>query len=195
MTERSPFSETTIEEAALAWLRDLSYTVLYGPNIAFGEPAAERIDPGFRDILLTRRFRAGLARLNPDLRHETIDQAFRKFHSVGASSLVLRNREAHRLLVKGIPVEFTRPDGSIAGAQGRVMDFDDPENNDWLAVNQFAIAEGAHSRRPDILIFVNGLPLTVIELKNAVDEGADIWSAFNQLQTYKAEIPALFLAN
>jgi type I restriction enzyme, R subunit len=189
------FTESVVEEAALEWLGGLGYAVLYGPSIAHGEPGAERSDPGFRDVLLTGRFRAALARLNADLPAEAVGEAFRRFKAVSASNLVLHNREAHRFLVKGIPVEFTRPDGAIAGAQVRVLDFDNPDNNDWLAVNQFSIAEGTHQRRPDILIFVNGLPLTVIELKNAADEAADIWSAFNQLQTYKAEIQALFQAN
>jgi type I restriction enzyme R subunit len=92
-------------------------------------------------------------------------------------------------------VEFRRADGSIGGAQARVIDFDRPESNDWLAVNQFSVADGQHLRRPDVVLFVNGLPLAVIELKNAADENATIWSAWNQLQTYQAQIPALFTTN
>lgn len=99
------------------------------------------------------------------------------------------------MLVDGVNVEYRRKDGSIAGAQAKLIDFDIPSNNDWLAVNQFTVAEGQHTRRPDIVIFVNGLPLAVIELKNSADEQATIWSAFNQLQTYQAQIPALFATN
>ena len=106
-----------------------------------------------------------------------------------------RNRAAHRLLVDGIEVEYRRPDGSIAGAPARLLDFDDPSNNDWLAVNQFTVAEGQHTRRPDVVVFVNGLPLAVIELKNSADENATIWTAFQQLQTYQAQIPTLFATN
>ncbi len=95
----------------------------------------------------------------------------------------------------GVTVEYRRADGSIAGAQARILDFDDPDNNDWLAVNQFTVAENKHNRRPDIVLFVNGLPLVVIELKNAADENATIWTAFHQLQTYQQEIPSLFAYN
>jgi type I restriction enzyme R subunit len=101
----------------------------------------------------------------------------------------------HRLLVDGVTVEYRRKDGSIAGAQARIIDFGTPANNDWLAVNQFTVAEGRHTRRPDIVLFVNGLPLAVIELKNPADENATIWSAFQQLQTYQAQVPALFATN
>ncbi|MDP2324681.1 MAG: type I restriction endonuclease, partial [Gammaproteobacteria bacterium] len=106
-----------------------------------------------------------------------------------------RNRAMHRMLVDGVTVEFRRKDGSIAGAQARVIDFAVPDNNDWLAVNQFTVAEGQHIRRPDVVLFVNGLPLAVIELKNPADENATVWSAFQQLQTYQAQVPAVFTSN
>ena len=106
-----------------------------------------------------------------------------------------RNRAVHRMLVDGVTVEYRRKDGSIAGAQAQVLDFNAPDNNDWLAVNQFTVAEGHHTRRPDVLLFVNGLPLAVIELKNPADENATIWSAFQQLETYQAQIPTLFATN
>ena len=99
------------------------------------------------------------------------------------------------MLVDGITVECRRKDDSIGAEIVRLMDFDDPEANDWLAVNQFTVIEGQHNRRPDMVLFVNGLPLGVIELKNAADEQADIWAAFNQLQTYKQQIPSLFIHN
>src|SRR5262249_47167228 len=99
------------------------------------------------------------------------------------------------MVVDGVTVEYRRKDGSIGGAQARVIDFDKPDKNDWLAVNQFTVAEGQHTRRPDVVLFVNGLPLAVIELKNAADEDADIWSAFRELQTYQAQIPAVFTTN
>ena len=111
------------------------------------------------------------------------------------ATLEARNRAFHRMLVNGVTVEYRREDGSIAGAQARVIDFDNPENNDFLAVNQFAVTEGRHTRRPDIVLFVNGLPLIIIELKNPADEEATIWTAYQQLQTYKAELPTLFTFN
>src|SRR3989454_6929902 len=99
------------------------------------------------------------------------------------------------MLVDGVTVEYRRADGSIAGAPARVLDFDAPDNNDWLAVNQFTVAEGQHTRRLDVVPFVNGLAMAVVELKNPADESATIWSAFQQLQTYQAQIPALFATN
>src|SRR5213079_1764612 len=100
-----------------------------------------------------------------------------------------------RLLADGVTVEYRTPDGSIRGAQAWVIDFDNPANNDWLVVNQFTISENKHTRRPDVVLFVNGLPLGLLELKNAADENATIWSAFEQFQTYKAEVPSLFVPN
>jgi len=282
-------TESVVEDAALGWLEELGCAVLYGPDIASGEPGAERSDPNYRDVILEGRLKNALARLNPKLSPEALEDAFRKLTRVAAPSLIERNRAVHRMLVKGIPVEYRRPDlpaprpgcffvyaircdddsiyigqtedldrrwrehmagtaadhtqkhrpvrlehyeehasreqaverekwlktgygrtwlkreiaagrarqagGSIAGDQARVLDVEDPENNDWLAVNQFTVAEGQHTRRPDIVVFVNGLPLAVIELKNPADENATVWTAYKQLQTYQAEIPALFAYN
>ena len=189
------FPESIVEDAALAWLEALGYLVLHGPDIAAGEPGAERSDPKYRDVLLEGRLRQALARLNPALPPETLADAFRKLTRLDAPSLVEKNRALHRMLVDGITVEYRRKDGSITGAQARLVDFDEPASNDWVAVNQFTVAEGQHNRRPDIVLFVNGLPLAVIELKNAADENATVWSAFQQLQTYQAQIPALFVTN
>ncbi len=191
----SSFTESVVEDAALAWLDALGYAVLHGPDIATGEPGAERSDPNYRDVLLERRLRQALVRLNPDLPPEALEDAYRKLMRVDAPSLVERNRAMHRMLVDGVTVEYRRKDGSIAGAQARVVDFDAPANNDWLAVNQFTVSEGQHTRRPDVVLFVNGLPLAVIELKNSADENATVWSAFQQLRTYQAQVPALFATN
>ena len=189
----TPFAESTVEEAALEWLGALGYEVVHGPDIAPGAAAAERDDHG--QVVLAGRLRAALARLNPDLPPAAHDDAFRRLARPDRPTLVANNHALHRLLVDGVNVEYTRPDGSIAGAQARVLDYDDPDNNDWLAVNQFTVVENRRNRRPDIVLFVNGLPLAVIELKNAADEKADIWQAFKQLQTYKAEIPSLLAYN
>ena len=189
------FTEAVVEDAALVWLESLGYSVIYGPNIAAGEPTAERTDPNYRDVVLEGRLHQALSHLNPDLPPEALDDAYRKLTRTDAASLLAHNRVVHRMLVDGVTVEYRRRDGSIAGAQARVIDFEDPENNDWLAVNQFTVSEGQHTRRPDVLIFVNGLPLVVIELKNAADEDATIWQAWQQLQTYQAEIPSLFATN
>lgn len=194
MSERA-FTESVVESAALAWLAALGYAVLHGPEIAAGEPGAERSDPNYRDVVLEGRLRQALVRLNPDLPHAALADAYRKLTRVDAPSLLERNRALHRMLVDGVTVEHRRKDGSIAGAQVQVIDFDAPANNDWLAVNQFTVAEGQHTRRPDVVLFVNGLPLAVIELKNAADANATVWTALQQLQTYQAQIPALFVTN
>jgi type I restriction enzyme R subunit len=186
-------TESVVEEATLGWLEQLGYFTAFGPEIAPGELAAERQDYG--EVILEGRFREALARLNPDLPAGAQDDAFRKITRISASNLTERNCLFHNGLVNGVTVEYRRDDGSIAGAQARLIDFDDPDNNDWLAVNQFTVIENKHNRRPDVVIFVNGLPLAVIELKNPADEKADIWTAFNQFQTYKEQIPSLFVHN
>jgi type I restriction enzyme R subunit len=187
------FIESIVEQAALAWLAGLGWSVKYGPEIAPGELFAERGDYG--EVVLAQRLRDALARLNPGFPAEALEDAFRKLTRADAPSILERNRAVHRMLVDGVTVEYRRPDGSIAGAQARLLDFDDPDNNDWLAVNQYTVTEGQHTRRPDVVLFVNGLPLAVIELKNPADENATVWSAFHQLQTYQAQVPALFASN
>jgi type I restriction enzyme R subunit len=186
------FTESVVEQAALAWLESLGYAVLAGPEIAPGEPQAERGD--YRQVVLERRLRQALERLNPKLSSDVLEEAYRKLTRPESPSLVANNRTVHKYLVEGVPVEYPRADGSIASDAARVLDFDDIENNDFLAVSQFTVVEDHRERRADIVLFVNGLPLAVIELKNAA-AGATIWSAFTQLQTYKQEIPSLFTFN
>jgi type I restriction enzyme R subunit len=187
------FSESVVEQAALAWLESIGWRVAHGPDIAPDMPAAERADYG--EVVLAQRLRDALARLNPGLPAETLEDAFRRLTRPEGADLIQRNRALHRLLVDGVTVEYRDAEGAIRGAQARVIDFDDPTNNDWLAVNQYSVTENKHSRRPDVVLFVNGLPLVVLELKNAADEDATVWTAFQQLQTYKAEIPSLFAPN
>ncbi|MFZ1010568.1 MAG: type I restriction endonuclease subunit R [Candidatus Sulfotelmatobacter sp.] len=189
------FTESVVEEAALEWLEELRYEVLGGPEIAAGEPAAERTDPNYRDVILAGRLRAALRRLNPTLPTEAIEDAYRRLTRADEPSLVTRNHAFHQRLVEGVTVEYTRRDGTISGALVRVLDFENPDNNDWVAVNQFTIVEGQSTRRPDVLLFVNGLPLALMELKNPADENATIWTAFSQIQTYKLQIPSLFTFN
>src|SRR5512141_1972114 len=141
------FSESVVEAAALGWLEALGYAVLHGPDIAAGEPAAERSDPNYREVMLQGRLRQALIRLNPDLPAEALEDAYRKLTRTDAPALLERNRAVHRMLVDGVTVEYRRKDGSIAGAQARVLDFAAPDNNDWLAVNQFTVADGQHTRR------------------------------------------------
>ena len=187
------FSESVVEQAALAWLAAIGWQVAHGPEIAPDLPAAERRDYG--EVVLSQRLRDALARLNPALPAEALDDAFRKLTRPEGVDLIQRNRAMHRLLVNGVTVEYRTREGEVRGSQARAIDYDDPANNDWLAVNQLSVTENKHSRRPDVVLFVNGLPLAVVELKNAADENATIWTAYHQLQTYQAEIPALFAWN
>ncbi|HOI38179.1 MAG TPA: type I restriction endonuclease subunit R, partial [Bacillota bacterium] len=189
----SNFTESDIERAALAWLKSLGYLILSGPEIAPGEPAAERDNYG--QVVLEYRLRQALARLNPQVPTDALEEAFRKLTRPDSPSLVANNHVIHKYLVEGVPVEYQRADGSIGGDLVRIFDYDNPENNEFLAVNQYTVVEDQHERRPDVVLFINGLPVAVIELKNAATENATIWSAFNQLQTYKRQIPSLFAFN
>ena len=146
-------------------------------------------------MVLERRLRDSLARLNPQLPAAALEDALRKLTRPEGATPEARNRAFHRMLVSGATVEYRASDGNIRGEQAQVMDFDNPANNDWLAVNQFTVSENRNTRRPDVVLFVNGLPLGVIELKNPADEDATIWTAWQQLQTYQAELPALFSFN
>src|SRR5215475_756135 len=186
-------TELVVEQAALAWLESVGWAVWHGAEIAPGELAAERSDYG--QVILAQRLQDALAQLNPTLPAEALADAFRKLTRPEGPMLEARNRAVHRLLVDGVTVEYRTADGAIRGVQARVLDFDDVDNNDWLAVNQFTISEHRHTRRPDVVLFINGLPLVLIELKSAANEDATIWSAYQQLQTYQAELPTLFAFN
>ena len=187
------FTESVVEDAALEWFGELGYSIVHGPEIAPGEPAAER--ESYEQVILEGRLRDALVRLNPDVPQEGLDEAFRKVSRISSPQLVDANHEFHYYLVNGVSMEYLRSDGSIGYDPVRLVDFDAPDNNDWLVVNQYTVTEAGRSRRPDVVVVVNGLPLAVIELKNAVNENATIWSAFSQLQTYKKEIPGLFTFN
>ncbi len=184
------FTESTVESATLTWFESLGYATLHGPAIAPGEPAAERAS--YCDVVLEGRFRAALKAVNPHLPAEALEDAARQVLRPPGPSLVESNHRFHRMLADGVNVEYRGADGRVVGDKAWLFDFERPERNDWLAVNQFTVVEGQHNRRPDLVVVVNGLPLAVIELKNPADENATLRSAFNQIQTYKAEIPSVF---
>ena len=186
-------TEAIVEDAALDWLESLGWTVAHGPDIAPGAVDAERTDYG--QVILEQRLRDALARLNPSLPVSALDDALRKLTRPSGATLEACNRAFHRMLVDGVTVEYRANDGSIRGMQAQVINFDEVGANDWLAVNQFTVSENRHTRRPDIVLFVNGLPLGIIELKNPADKDATIETAWQQLQTYKAELPTLFAFN
>ena len=184
--------EFDIEQTALYWLAGMGYSVLHGPDIAPETPGAER--SRYEDVVLPQRLRDSVARLNPNIPAEAHEEAIRKVLSPHSPALVQNNRAFHRMLVDGVEVEYRDSDGATRGGGAQLVDFENFENNDWLAVNQFTVV-GDSERRPDIVLFINGIPVGVIELKNPSDENATVWSAFRQLQTYKREIPRLFTYN
>jgi type I restriction enzyme R subunit len=186
-------TEQHVEDAALKCLRALGYACRGGSEIAPDGPSAERASNA--DVVLEARLRDALRRLNPDACSEALEDAARKVLLVDGPNLIEANRRFHAMLANGVEVEYRRADGSTAGDRLRLADFDDFDANDWLAVNQFTVSEGQHARRPDIVLFLNGLPIAVFELKNAASENASIREAFNQLQTYKQQIPSLFKFN
>ena len=186
------FTESVVEQAALDWFRALGYNVVGGPDMP---PGPHALRASYADTIFPSVIQGALARLNPNLPAEALDDAFRKLTCPEGSALTARNRAFHRMAVDGVTVEYRDADGGIRGAQVQVLDFEQPSNNDWLVVNQFTVVESNHERRPDIVLFVNGLPLAVVELKNPADEDATVRSAWQQLQTYQAELPSLFTFN
>ena len=186
-------AESHVEQAALDWLSTLEWQVAHRPDIAPDAPGAERHSYG--QVVLDRRLHDALVFLNPSLPASALEDALHKLTTPEGATLEARNRSFHRMLINGVNVDYRAIDGSIRGDQARVIDFDNPDNNDWLAVNQFTVTENRNNRRPDIVLFLNGLPLGVIELKNPADEDATIWTAWQQLQTYQTELPTLFSMN
>ena len=187
------FYESEVEEAALSWLSSLGWQTAYGPDIAPDTPNAERTD--FTQVVLEERLRNALLNLNPDLPPSALETGRRSLINPDGPTLEARNRSFHHVLTRGVTVPVRRPDGTVSGEPAAVVDFENPANNDWLAVNQFTVKEDQSTRRADIVLFLNGLSLGIIELKNPADENTDVWDAWNQLQTYKAELPALFTMN
>jgi type I restriction enzyme R subunit len=186
-------TESILEDATLEWFQELGYAIGHGPRIAPGEPGEERAS--FGEVVLVGRLQEAIRRLNPEIPEEAREDALRKVLRVATPSLVQTNRAFHAMLRGGVQVEYPRADGSTAGDFVRLLDPTDPSANDFYVVNQFAVIEGQHHRRPDIVVFVNGLPLGLVELKNVADESATVAGAYSQIQTYKAEIPSLLQYN
>ncbi len=189
----SAFNEGTVEEAALGWLESLGWETAHGSELGPGGGAGERGD--FSDVVLEQRLRDALAELNPELPDSALEDALARLTRPAGATTEARNRAFHRMLVDGVTVEYRDDEGRVRGAQARALDFEEAEANNRLAVNQLTVSEQKHLRRLDIALFVNGLPLGVIELKNPADEQADVWAAWRQLQTYQAELPSLFAMN
>lgn len=186
-------AESEIEEVVLEILKEIGYSTAFGPEIAVDGTAPER--NSYSEIILTGRIRNAIDSFNSEIPKEAKEEAFRKLLRSESHLLVQNNKVFHKMLVDGVSVEYKRKDGSIAGDRVRLFDFQHPENNEFLAVNQFTVIENNNNRRPDVVLFVNGIPLVVIELKNPADENATIDTARNQLETYKAQIPSLLAYN
>jgi type I restriction enzyme R subunit len=185
--------ESEVEEATLDILKELGYSILFGPDIACDGPTHERRN--YSEVILTERLEHAIEKFNPALSKEIREEAIKKMQRIESQVLVHNNRAFHKMLVEGINIEYKRKDGTIAGDNIRLFDFQNAENNEFLAVNQFTVIENNNNRRPDVILFVNGVPLVVIELKNPADETATIEAARNQLETYKVQISSLFTYN
>ncbi|GAB2942920.1 type I restriction endonuclease subunit R [Aquaspirillum soli] len=185
-------TEDQLEQETLGWLEEVGYRHLYGSAIAPDSENPER--DNHQQVLLPLRLREAIHRLNPDIPTLAKEDALKQVMDLGVPILLSANRYFHKLLVSGVPVEYQK-DGETRGDFVRLIDWANPKKNEWLAVNQFSIKGPHHTRRPDIILFVNGLPLVLLELKNPADENADIWKAFDQIQTYKAQIPDVFQYN
>lgn len=192
-TASAAISEDTVEQAALELFVELGYSVASGTSIGAGELFSER--SSYSEVVLPDRLREGIARLNPGLPDSAREEAVRKVLNLPSLTVERTNRVFHQMLRDPVTVEYPAEDGSVAWGLVKLADFEDVEANDWLAVNQFTVVEGHHNRRPDIVIFLNGMPVGIVELKNPTDEDATIWSAFQQLQTYKSEIPNILQYN
>jgi type I restriction enzyme R subunit len=189
----SVVAESVVEDAALDYLHELGYEIAFGPDISPGGKRPER--RSYSDTVLVGRIKRAIDTFNSRIPREAREEAIRKLLRTESQDLTYNNKSFHKMLVEGISVEYQRKDGSIAGDSVLLLDLQNPENNEFLAVNQFTVIENNNSRRPDIVLFVNGVPLVVIELKNPADENATIESAHRQLDTYKSQISSLFTYN
>jgi type I restriction enzyme, R subunit len=199
---KKTFSESVVEEATLAWLESIGYSVIFGGEIAPGESAAER--NSYNEVLLVGRLRAALERINTHIpysvRSLVVEEVLLKIQRTPSQNPVVNNHQFHKWLTEGIDVSY-RDGGQLKYEKAWLVDFDNPQANEWLAVNQFTVTDVNHTsraktnRRPDVLLFVNGLPLVIIELKNAADANATVKQAFQQISTYIDDIGTLFTYN
>lgn len=186
-------NESTVEDAALEYLARLGYQTAWGPSLAPGESGQERAS--FDQIYMHGRLRGAVRRINPDIDAALIDEAIKRLVRAESQNPVAENFRVHKLVTEGVAVEHRGTDGAVRTTRIWLIDYEDPSNNDWVAVNQFTIIENGKNRRPDVIVFVNGIPLGLLELKNPTDEHATLKGAWNQLQTYRHDIPSLFVPN
>ena len=189
------FNESELEQAVLEYFQELYYDIQLGPEISPGGAYPERDD--YDQVILRDRLMNALRRINPTMPNEALEDAYRQVVIAKSPSLIVNNKEFYRLITDGVNVEVRRPDGSIKTDKVWLFDFSEEgtDNNDWLAVNQYTVIENHNHRRPDVIVFINGIPLAVVELKSSSDENVGISEAFRQFETYKNEIPSLFIYN
>ena len=187
-----PITESDVEQSALDILKTLGYNIIYGPDISEGGISEER---KYNEVVLTQRLRVALERINKDIPKEAIEEAIKKVIRTDSQNQIVNNQQFHKMAVNGVDVEYKRKNGEIKHDTVWLFDFNNIKNNEFLAVNQFTIIEERNNRRPDIILFINGIPVVLIELKNPADENATIWTAFSQFETYKNQIPSIFRFN
>jgi len=185
-------TEADVEQIAIEHFQELGYTHLFGGDIAPETPSAERVS--YNEVYLPQRLFDSLVTLNPSIPRDALEDAVKKITRASATTLLAQNHELHKMLVDGIDVSYRKGD-RIVNDKAILIDYDHPDKNDWLIINQFTIIENGNNRRPDLLVFLNGLPVAIFELKNPAEEKATIWKAFDQIQTYKDQIPTLFNFN
>lgn len=189
----STFNENVVEQAAMEYFAELGYRRVHGPEIAPGESGAER--ESYEDVVLWGGVRDALRRINRGADAALVAEAVKTVQRAESQSPIDENARLHKLITEGVPVEHRGDDGLLRTTRLWLVDFEEPENNDWVAVNQFTIVENGKNRRPDVLVMVNGLPLALLELKNPTAEHATLKSAWNQVQTYRNDIPSVFVPN
>ncbi|WP_295100990.1 type I restriction endonuclease subunit R [uncultured Microbacterium sp.] len=187
------FNENVVEQAALEYFSELGYEVLHGPHIAPGEPSAER--ESFEDVILWGRLRDAMTRINRGTSPALVTEAIKTLRRAKSQSPIDENARVHKLIVEGIPVEHRDADGMLRTSRLQLVDFEAPSNNNWATINQYTIIENGKNRRPDVLVMLNGLPVSLLELKNPAAENATLKSAWNQVQTYRRDIPSVFVPN
>jgi type I restriction enzyme R subunit len=187
------FCESHLEEATLEWFEELGYEVVFAPDIAPGGDYPERED--YSDVILNERLKEALTRINPTMPGDALKDAFRQITVPQSPSLIMNNKAFQKMITDGIDVQVKQADASYRTEKVYIFDFEQLLNNEFMVANQFTVVEHGAERRPDIVAFINGIPLVVMELKSASDENVDISDAYNQLQTYKTTIPSLFTYN
>ena len=190
--QMTKLTESTIEDFAIKLFEQLGYSYVYAPNIAPDGDHPERTH--YAEVILKKRLWSAVQRINPTIPHHALQEAVKDVERIHSPELLANNEVFHRMMTEGVKVNYQK-DGQDRGDSVWLIDFDDPENNEFVVANQFTVIENNQNNRPDIVLFVNGLPLVVVELKNAVDENATLKAAYQQLDTYKHTIPSLFTTN